>query len=336
MAKLADSVVVVTGASGGIGRATALAFAERGATVVVTARRSRPLDDVVRECRRADGEAVAVPADVTDDEAVDAVAREAAGRFGRIDVWVNNAGVNLYGPIEEAPPREWRRVVETNVFGTYHGIRAALPWMREQGHGVLVNVSSVLGKVGSPYQSAYVASKHAVRGLSDCVRQEVGDVAGIEVCTVLPGPIDTPLFDHAATYTSRRPKPIKPVIDAHRVAESIVACARRPRREVVVGASSRNLLGWNRLVPGGLERVVARQVERDHFADEPAQPRSGNLFEPVDNGHVSGGWTRRSRKVAPTDRRAASNTGGARRGVRLLAVAGAAAAAAATVRAFRR
>lgn len=325
--RLRDTVAVVTGASSGIGRATALALADRGAAVVVTARREEALAGVVQECRDRGAEAMALPADVTDHVAVEGVAGQAVGRYGRLDIWVNNAAVNVYGRLEEAPVDTWHRVVETNVFGTYHGLRAALPWMHEQGSGVLVNVSSVVGKVGSPYQSAYVASKHAIRALSDCVRQELFDAPGIAVSTVLPGPVDTPLFENAGNYTGQEIRPIKPVIPADRVAATIVSCAARPRREAIVGGSTMQILGFNRLLPGLTERVMARQVDRDHFGDSPAHPEPGNVRKPTaGNGSVSGGWTRSSKKLPPDDPRAASND---RTGSRVakLAVLGAAAAA---------
>jgi NAD(P)-dependent dehydrogenase (short-subunit alcohol dehydrogenase family) len=331
MSKLKDQVVVVTGASSGIGRATALAFAEKGATVVGVARRAEPLESVMAHCREMGVDAVAMACDVRDAEALDRVARDTAGRFGRIDVWVNNAATHLFGTIEEVPVDLWHGVVETNVFGTYHGTRAALPWMREQSSGVLINVASVLGKMGSPYQSAYVASKHAIRAVSDCTRQELRDVPGIAVCTVLPGPIDTPLFQHAANFSGRRVKPIKPVIDAHRVAGTIVSCAERPRRECAVGASTTEILGWNRLFPGLVEKIAARQIDRDHFADAPAQPSRGNVLEPVSGGtEISGGWSRTAQQVGDDDPKAASNDGDGAP-VAALALAGGAAAAVAAV-----
>jgi NAD(P)-dependent dehydrogenase (short-subunit alcohol dehydrogenase family) len=144
MKKLKNSVAVITGASSGIGRATALAFADAGSAVVASARREEPLDELVEECRSRGGQAEAVVADIRDPDAMEQLAREAVGRFGRIDVWVNNAAVITYGRMEEVPVEEWHGVIETNVFGTYHGIRAALPWLREQGAGVIVNVGSVL------------------------------------------------------------------------------------------------------------------------------------------------------------------------------------------------
>jgi short-subunit dehydrogenase len=286
-----DSVVVVTGASSGIGRATALAFAKRGATVVVNARRPQPLDELVAACEQAGGRALAMPADVTDADAVDRVASDTVGQFGRVDVWVNNAAVNQYGRFEEVPLDEWRRVVEINLFGMAHGSRAVLPWMREQGEGVLINVSSVLGKVAAPYQSAYVASKFAIRGLSDAIRQEVADAPGIAVCTVLPGAIDTPLFQRAGNYMGRRVTAPRPTIAADRVADAILTVARHPRREIVVGASTRMGLVNARIAPGLTERAAAAAMATEQFGDEYAAPTPGAVLEPIPlDGDVSGGW----------------------------------------------
>lgn len=331
---LKNAVVVVTGASAGIGRATALAFADKGAAVALVARRKEVLEDVAEECRARGVEALALPADVADAEAVDEVAREVAGRFGRIDVWVNNAGVNLFARIEDAPVNAWYRVIETNLFGAYHGMRAALPWMREQGSGVIINVSSLLGKMGSPFMSSYVASKHGMRALSDCVRQELLDAPDIEVCTVLPGPVDTPLFDEGGNYTGREVKPISPVIPAERVAATIVSCAARPRREAIVGASTALGLGFRRIVPGLTERVAAMQISKEHFGEGIRPPTSGKIFEPVEGGAaISGGWTRSAAKVSPDDPRTASGGTSVRRArwvaLGALAAAGAGIAAAA-------
>jgi NADP-dependent 3-hydroxy acid dehydrogenase YdfG len=283
-------VAVITGASSGIGRATALAFAEQGACVVLIARRADSLERLASECASFGAEVEVAAIDVTDGQAVAETAQRVMARFGRMDVWVNNAAVNLYGRVEEAPVDLWRRVVETNVVGTYHGVRAAVPWFREQGAGVLINVSSILSKQGSPYQSAYAASKHAVRAISDCVRQEVLDVPGIAVCTILPGPVDTPIFASAANVTGWRVEAPGTPADARRVAAAIVRCAHRPQREVVVGLSTRLGLLATRLAPGIVEQVMARVLPREHFADVPAAPTAGNLFEPPPEARIDGGW----------------------------------------------
>lgn len=311
--------VVVTGASSGIGRATALAFARGGHALAVVARRGDALEELATQCRGYGAEVLVMPADVTDPAAMDGIARTVASRFGWVDVWVNNAAVGAYGRIEEMPARLWRRVVEVDLVGYYHGVRAALPWFREQGRGVLINVASMLGKTPAPYQSAYVVSKHGARALSDCVRQEVQDVKGISVCTVLPGAVDTPFYHSAANLTGHRLKPPAPAIDPQRVANAIVRCARRPRPEVIVGTSTRAGLVATRLLPRLTERIFSRTVSRVQFTGQPAGPSDGNLFEPAATGaRIEGGWRE------PDGSRQTGRTA-------LVRVGGAAAATAATV-----
>lgn len=291
--KIRDSVVVITGASSGIGRATAQAFAEKGASVVLAARRQEALQEVASECRNLGGRALVVPTDVTDEDAVEELACEATQNFGRIDVWVNNAAVSLFGRFEETPSDVYRQVIETNLFGYVHGARAALKRFREQGSGVLINNASVVAKASQPYTSAYVISKFAIRALGESLREELilDGARNIRVSTVLPASIDTPFFRHAANYTGRAVKPLNPKYDAERVAQTIVHMARRPKREIVVGNAGR-LLALQRTVSGSLyERAAARLVDRDHFQDRPAAPGPGNVFEPIEewNG-TSGGW----------------------------------------------
>ena len=296
MRSLANAVVVLTGASSGIGRAAAHAFARRGATLVLAARRGDVLEEVVRECRELGGQAVAVPTDTTDPNAVTRLANEAAARFGRIDVWVNDAAVTMFGRIDEAPLESFRRVIETNLFGYVHGARAALPYFRRQGHGVLINVASVAGKIGQPYTSAYCASKFAVVGLSESIRQELMlHDPGLHVCTVLPATIDTPIFQHAANYTGRAAQAMPPVYQPEDVAAAIVECAERPQREVFVGGAGRRLVAEKDVVPGTMEWQMAKKVDRDHLLHRPAPTSDGNLFAPSPGpGSVHGGWSRGS------------------------------------------
>jgi NAD(P)-dependent dehydrogenase (short-subunit alcohol dehydrogenase family) len=287
---LSKSVVVVTGASSGIGRATALAFSSAGADVVLAARREAPLREAAAQCEQRGGRALAVPTDMRDEAAVRRLADAATERFGGIDVWVNNAGVTLLGRFEEAPSDLWREVLEVNLFGYANGARAAIPHLRARGGGAIINVGSVNSRVGAPYASAYVASKFAVRGFAECLRDELRGT-GIDVATILPASIDTPLFQHAANFAGRPVKPLRPIIRAERVAAAIVRCAKRPRREAVVGFSGRQLILLHELALPVFERVMSRNVEREHFFQRPAEPSAGNLRTPIAEGTgVDGGW----------------------------------------------
>jgi short-subunit dehydrogenase len=291
--KIEDCVVVITGASSGIGRASALMFARHGATVVVTARREQALRDLATECEQLGGRALAVAADVTNQEALHHVARQAIENFGRIDVWVNNAAVTLFGRLEEIPYDSCRRILETNIFGYMHGARAALPYFREQGSGTMINISSQIGKVGSPYVGLYSTSKFAVNGLSESLRMEVQDAPDIHICTVLAASIDTPLFQHGANYTGRAVKPLDPVYSPQQVATTLMNLVKHPRREVAVGNAGRQLMVMRTMAPPLAEKMVAKQVDRDHFAQRSAPPSDGNLFEPMTIWNtVGGGWQR--------------------------------------------
>jgi short-subunit dehydrogenase len=302
--KLRDSVVVVTGASSGIGRATAQAFASEGASLVLAARREQPLQEAAAECQSVGGRALAMPTDVRHEEAVRELARKAIENFGRIDVWVNNAGVGFFSRFEEAPPEVYRNVIETDLFGTIYGARAALPYFREQGSGVLINIGSLVSKVPQPYTSPYVIAKHGVRALGESLRQELSldGAKDIHVCTVMPATIDTPFFQHAANYTGRAAKAMPPVYPAERVAQTILRCSKRPRREVFVGNSARVLSSQFTMTPGLTERTFATMVDKQHLGDEPTPPTPGNVLEPMEEWiGVSGGWEgqkkTRSRRV---------------------------------------
>lgn len=291
--EIEDAVVVITGASSGIGRAAAQAFAERRARLVLASRDGEGLGEVVRACERHGGAAEAFPTDVRDESRVEALAARAVELHGQIDVWVNNAAVTLFGRFEETPSDAYRQVFETNLFGYVHGLRSALRRFREQGSGVAVNVLSAVADAPQPYTSAYVSTKYALRGLLECLRMELAldEDHDIHLCAVLPPSVDTPLFQHAANYTGRAVKPMDPVLPVERVADAIVDAARKPRREVRVGAPAYAMKALKSVAPGTFERVMARQVDREHLKDEAAAPSEGNLYSPhPDENAVSGGW----------------------------------------------
>ncbi len=294
-----DLAVVITGASSGIGRATAHAFARKGAAVVLAARRLDMLERAAEECRGLGARVHVVSLDVTDEQAVRDLAMTAVDQFDRIDVWVNNAAVAAWGRVEQIPMEDFRRVIDVNLLGYVHGARAVLPIFREQGSGVLINVGSMVSRVSSPYVAPYVLSKHAVRGLGAVIRQELraDGVRNVDVSTVMPATIDTPFFQHAANYTGRAVRAMPPIYTPERVARTIVNCSRFPRREVVVGNAARVAVQQHKLMPGVTERTMGALVKRLHLRqDRPAPATRGNLYEPVvDDETVHGGWHGRER-----------------------------------------
>jgi NAD(P)-dependent dehydrogenase (short-subunit alcohol dehydrogenase family) len=246
---------------------------------------------------------MAVPLDVTDPAAVDDLASRAGARFGRIDVWVNNAAVTAFGSLQAVPMHDHRRVIETNLFGYIHGARAAFQHFLPQRHGVLINVASIDSRLSQPYMSAYVASKHAIRGLGMSLRQELWleGYRDVHVCTVMPATVDTPLFQHAANYSGRAVDAMPPVYEAQRVAQTILRLVKKPRREVFVGHSGRFFNAQHQIAPTFTERFMA--VLSDHFQlsrKKGATPTAGNLFEPIAEGReVSGHWMWENRRLLP-------------------------------------
>jgi NAD(P)-dependent dehydrogenase (short-subunit alcohol dehydrogenase family) len=298
--KVEGSVVLITGASSGIGRAAAHRFAEGGASLVLAARSATDLQTAAEECRQRGAEVIAVPTDVGVEAQVRELARAAVERFGRIDTWVNNAGVIAYGYFEDMPSKVFDGVLRTNLLGQVYGARAALEQFGRQGSGVLINLSSVWGRVTSPYVVPYVVSKHGIRAFSECLREGIaaGEHAGrIHVCTVLPESVDTPIFQHAANYCGKEAKPVAPVVDVDRAARAIVGSVRRPRPERTVGFTGHAIAAATGLIPRRLfERVAGRLFARAALGTKDQAPKSGNVLgsEPELNS-VDGGWRNGSR-----------------------------------------
>ncbi|GHO99733.1 short-chain dehydrogenase [Reticulibacter mediterranei] len=279
-----NSVIVVTGASSGIGRATALELARRGASVVLAARRVALLDELAQECQSVGSKALVVPTDVTDEAAVQALGQQALGYFGRFDAWINNAGVIAFGRFEDIPSKVFNRVIETNFLGYVYGARVALQQFYSQDYGILINNASVDSQLAAPYLTAYSAAKFAVRGFSESLREEVEtlDKKDIHICTVKPATIDTPLFQHAANYTGRAIKALPPVYDVETAVKTFVGLVEKPQREVFVGTAGRMLATMHAIAPGAAEQTYAHQVERGHLSTEQsAPPTEGNLFTPM-------------------------------------------------------
>lgn len=277
---LSGKVVVITGASSGIGLATACAFQAAGARVVLAARASAALADAARRCGGSNGDALAVPTDVRSESDVSALARQAVERFNGIDVWVNNAAVTAFGTLDQLPSELFRSVIDTNLFGYYYGMRAVLPVFRARSGGIIINVNSGVAFAPQPRTGAYVVSKHALRALSAVARMELL-LAGedtIHVCDVFPASVDTPLFRRGANYSEHAVEPMAPVHDPDEVARAILSLAYRPRREVTVGVPRRMLLILQAIIPAYAERWIARYVDRRHFSENPARPVAGNVL----------------------------------------------------------
>jgi short-subunit dehydrogenase len=268
-------VIVITGASSGFGKGIALAFAAKGARLVLAARRATLLDDLAHACRALGSEALAVPTDVSQQLDIETLAVAAVTEFGGIDVWINNAGVCALGRFEDVPLGDHARVIDTTLLGTMYGSWVALREFRSRNAGILINVASALGKIPAPYCASYVAAKHAVVGLSATLRQELEQTDGnrVRVCTVMPMAMDTPFFDHAANYTGHEPAPVPPLYNPRLVIDTIVRLAREPQDEVIVGGAGKAAAAAHALAPGFTRRLMARQT---HSAQMKQAPRAGH------------------------------------------------------------
>jgi NAD(P)-dependent dehydrogenase (short-subunit alcohol dehydrogenase family) len=280
---LAGKVVVITGASSGIGRAAAVEFARRGATLVLAARGVPALEEVAALCCEAGSQALAVGTDVTDEAAVHRLAAKALELSGRIDVWINNAGVTVFAPLDEGPFEPHKRVIETNVYGAMFGARAILPVFRRQHAGILINVSSVLGKVGQPYVPSYVISKFALQGLAETLRTAVADEPNIHVCTLLPYSIDTPHFEHGANRVGLDARALPPVQAPEEVARAMVSLAEHPRRELYVPRSARFGVALHGMFPTIGDRILLDVTREWHFGYQAQPTTTGNLFSPAES-----------------------------------------------------
>ncbi len=288
MRRLHEKVAVITGASSGLGRETAYQMAEQGCRVVLAARRVDELELAAQECRERGGEALVVETDVSDEGAVFRLAAQALDKWGRIDVWVNNAGVTLFAPIEEGEIADHRKVIETNLYGAIHAARAVVPIFRRQRSGVMINVGSVLSKVGNPFVPSYVISKFGLHGLTEVLRVELADLPDVHVCTLMPYAIDTPHFQEGANETGQAAFALPPLQSPEKVARAIVGLVLRPRRQRFVPRIAALGLAAHWMFPRTVEQLLLRALKKFHLGPGEA-PKEGTLRAPAgEKGAVHG------------------------------------------------
>ena len=275
--------VVVTGASAGVGRATAVAFAQRGWNVALIARGQEGLDGAQRDVAAAGGLALVLPLDVADADAVFAAADRVAAEWGHIDVWVNNAMVTIFAPVKDIKPEEFRRVTEVTYLGQVHGTMAALKHMKWLNKGTIVQVGSALSYRAIPLQSAYCGAKFAVRGFTDALRSELEhEHSSIRLTMVQLPAVNTPQFDWARSRLSHKLQPVPPIYQPEAIAGEIVRAAIEAPRELWIGKSTLKAIFGNMLLPRLGDRILAREGYDGQVTAELAPPdRRDNLFEPV-------------------------------------------------------
>ena len=284
-------VVVVTGASAGVGRAVVRAFAERGADLGLIARGRDGLQGAAREVENCGGRALVLPLDVSQADEVEAAADRVERELGEIDVWVNDAMVSVFSPFAEMTAEEFRRVTEVSYLGFVYGTMAALRRMRPRNRGAIVQVGSALAYRGIPLQSAYCGAKHAIQGFTESLRCELlHEGSRVHITMVQMPALNTPQFGWVKSRLPRQPQPVPPIYQPELAAKAIVFAAEHRRREVYVGGSTATVIAGNKLLPGLGDRYLARSGIESQMTDEPAEPnRPNNLWAPLPGDHGAHG-----------------------------------------------
>src|SRR5512142_1622492 len=268
-----DRVVVVTGASAGVGRAVARAFGQQGAKVALIARTREALDDAAREIERAGGEALVLPLDVADPAAVAAAADQVVARWGRVDVWVNDAMVSVFSPVKEMKPEEYRRVTEVDYLGYVHGTLAALKHMLPRDRGHIIQIGSALVYRSIPLQSAYCASKAAIRGFTDSLRCElIHDHSHVKLSMVQLPAVNTPQFDVVRSRLPDHPQPVPPIFQPEVIARAVLWVAEHPTRELWIGWSAVKEILDEKVFPGLHDRFLGRSGSGAQQTEQPVPP----------------------------------------------------------------
>lgn len=282
--KLSDQVIVITGATSGIGLTTARQAAQKGARLVLVARNEGALKPLVEELTNEGHEAIYVVADVGKAEDVKKVAKAATDKFGHVDTWINNAGVTIFGRLEEVSEEDSRRLFDTNFWGVVHGSLQAAKLMKGRG-GAIINLGSEVSDTAIPLQGMYSASKHAIKGFTDALRMELDqDNSGISVTLVKPGSIDTMYVDHAKNYLEVEPSLPPPIYSPDLVADAILFAAENPRRDIYVGAAARLMSTSAYYMPRVVDKVMERLMFNLQMTDQPkAEHRKDALHTPMED-----------------------------------------------------
>lgn len=300
--KSRPEVVVITGSSAGVGRATAQRFARAGAKVAVLARASKALEGAVAELREMDCDVLGIPVDVADAAQVEAAAERVEQELGPIDIWINAAMATIFAPVSEISAEEFRRATEVTYLGTVHGTMSALKRMRARNRGKIVQVGSALAYRAIPLQSAYCGAKFAIRGFTDALRVELmHDKSKVGVTMVQLSAFNTPQFQWGRTRLPRRPQPVPPIYQPEVAAEGIYYAAHHQRRELWVGYPAVKAIIGNGLVPWLADRILAKKGYAGQMGKQPvAADRPDNLFDPVDHDFgTHGRFDDRSRSFSP-------------------------------------
>jgi short-subunit dehydrogenase len=290
--RLRDQVIVITGASSGIGLATARMAARRGARIVLTSRNESDLGRAAEDINMHGGRAIHVVADVAVTEDLDRVAAAAIAEFGGFDTWVNNAGVSIYGRLTDVPMEDKRRLFDTNFWGVVNGCRVAVRHFSRRGGGTIINIGSVVSDLAIPLQGMYSASKHAVRGYTDALRMELEhDRLPITVTLVKPASINTPFVDHARNYMADAPTLPPPVYAPEVVARAILRCAERRIREVTVGGGGRAQTALGHFAPRATDIYMERALYRQQKDPTRSTPAVDSLYAPAQDGDADGPYS---------------------------------------------
>ncbi len=288
---LENKVVVITGASSGVGRAAAMAFARQGVTLILTARGIKALQEITEECQSMGVHAIAIPTDISDSDAVAKLVESAIEFEGKIDIWVNNAGVLAAGALDDTPIEVIDQVIKTNLLGYIHGAHAVLPYFKEQGFGTIINNISVGGWLPTPYATGYTASKYGLVGFSEALKGELLPFPNIHVCDLFPAFLDTPGMRHAANYTGAVLKTPPPAFDPEKVADAMVSLALNPRSKTTTDALAPALKVIHSLFPSLMRNTMASLMSYYFKKAKTAQLTAGNVNQPVDYWtSIHGGW----------------------------------------------